>query len=525
MSRTYISALALLVLFLLMSILAPIVRADTPPAAGPSPALALQDEPVEEETPTTPSDSFFDGVGAIFATLGVYVVTMFTMAIGTEIVVDIFKGILGKPLGLKSQPNARKTLDAYQMFLPGQLDDLGISAEAKLKLEHQIKHLNKLLQPAFTAETVVNHLRLKEFTAALAAVGLENIGDAQIEQVKDVTQAQLQQIVAQIDTTTSLGKAVQVALQRSELVEKANKAIERLARQATAVTPDQIYQATATLVTGEIANGVTAWTRAYFTSMQEESYDTAKSMYDNQLKPQILAFGLPEKLQTQIIGEFDKYLENLRTYRGTDVYLESLNRFLYELEVQRNQVRSWIGKAWQRLVNGVKRLLIRTPRMQHPTLTPVTYDPQIKDSSKAAAKLLDLERYDKELEDKRIRRTRFISVLFGIFLAYMLQIDSADLLQDLFPADANFLHLTLIPATSALFAWVENLFGFPMSNLTAGIILTGLAASAGSSFWHDQLSRLQTVKKGVEQAQAALQPIIIQAQAAQAARAEATEND
>ena len=516
MSRIPHSVFALLGLLLLISLVTPAAHADTFLPVNPSASTALQDEPVDEgEPPNSAGNSFFEGVGAVFATLGVYVVTMFTMAIGTEIIVDILKGILGKPLGLKSQPNSRKTLAEYNIFLPGQLEDLGISAEAKLKLEHQIAQLDKLLEPAFTAESVVTHLRQNEFTAAFAAIGLETIGDDTINQVKDVTQIELQKIVAQIDTTTSLGKAVQVALERGDLLEKANRAIDRLARKATAVTPDQVYQATATLVTGEIASGVTAWTRAYFNSLQEESYDTAKSVYDNQLKPQLISFGLPENIQQQILGEFDKYLENLQTFRGTDVYLESLNRLLYELELQRNEVRSWIGKLWQRLVNNTKRLLIRTPGMQHPTLTPVTYDPRIKVSTDAAAKLLDLARYDKELESKRIRRTRFIALVFGVFIAYTLQIDSADLLQDLFPADANFLHLTLIPATSLMFAWVEKLFNFPMSDLTAGVILTGLAASAGSGFWHDQLSRLQSVKKGVDQAQAALQPIIIQTRSEQ----------
>ncbi len=509
MSRTTISVLALLVLFLFMSLLTPIVRADTPQPATTISTVALQDEPADTGTSSSTGNSFFDGVGAIFATLGVYIVTMFTMAIGTEIIVDIFKGILGKPLGLKSQPNSRKTLADYQAFLPGQLEDLGVSAEAKLKLEKQIEQLNKLLEPAFTAETVVNHLRQKEFTAALAALGLEDIGDDTINQVKDVTQQELQNVIAQIDTSTSLGKAVQVALERGDLVEKANKAIDRLARKATAVTSDQVYQATATLVTGEIAQGVTAWTRAYLNSLQEESYEAAKITYENQLKPQIISFGLPQNVQQQITDQFEKYLENLNTYRGTDVYLESLNRLLYELEVQRDQVRSWVGQMWQRFVNWAKRLLIRAPRMQHPNLKPVTYNPQIKDSSEAAAKLLDLEQREKDIESKRIRRTRFISVLFGIFLAYMLQIDSADLLKDLFPEGANFLTLALLPDSFIL--WVQNTFRLQqVFNITAGVILTGLAASAGSGFWHDQLSRLQSIKKGVDQAQAALQPIIIQ---------------
>jgi hypothetical protein len=36
--------------------------------------------------------------------------------------------------------------------------------------------------------------------------------------------------------------------------------------------------------------------------------------------------------------------------------------------------------------------------------------------------------------------------------------------------------------------------------ISAGIILTGFAASAGSKFWHDQLKQLQAAKKGAESA-------------------------
>ncbi|MCA9928448.1 MAG: hypothetical protein KC419_08225, partial [Anaerolineales bacterium] len=192
-------------------------------------------------------------------------------------------------------------------------------------------------------------------------------------------------------------------------------------------------------------------------------------------------------------------------------YLESVNRLLLQLEAQRNIVRSGVGQFIEWLTNGLRRLLLRS-RLQHPRLTPTDYDPTIKDSTEAAAKLLDLEQYDKELEKKRIRRTRLVAVILGTTIAYFLQVDSAVLLRDLFPDGANFLFLTLIPHNSALFHWIESRLSIPTYDLTAGVILTGLAASAGSSFWHDQLGRLQAVKSGVEAAEKALQPIIIQTQ-------------
>jgi len=220
-------------------------------------------------------------------------------------------------------------------------------------------------------------------------------------------------------------------------------------------------------------------------------------------------------VQEQVENQFERFLENLRTYRGTDVYLESVNRLLLQLEAQRNVVRSAVGQFVEWVTNGVRRLLLRS-RMQHPRLAPSDYDPTIQDSTEAAAKLLDLEQHDKEMEKKRIRRTRLLAVFLGTTIAYFLQVDSAVLLTDLFPAGANFLFLTLIPENAGIFIWIERVFGIPTYDFTAGVILTGLAASAGSSFWHDQLGRLQAVKGSVAAAEKALQPIIIQTQDRQA---------
>ncbi|KAA3655686.1 MAG: hypothetical protein DWQ04_33255, partial [Chloroflexi bacterium] len=420
MSRVQISLLALMGLLLVGAILPSVVAAEgerqgvveTHVLSGAETAVFQQEEPQPENTA---GSSFFDGLGSIFAVLGVYIVTMFTMAIGTEILVDIVKGILGKPLGLKSKPNTRKTLDDYKMFLPGQLEDLGISAEAKLKLEKQLRDLENLLQPAFTVETVVNQLQEKEFSAALMTLGMESIGSDLLDQAKNVTKDQLQQFIDKMDSKSTLGKAVQVALKKDKLLEKAEKAIDRLFRKAESVTPEQIYGVVSELISGEVADGVTAWTRAYLNSLQEESYESASAIYENQLKPQIQGFGLPPNVQQQVEGQFDKFLENLRTYRGTDVYLESMNRLLLELEIQRNIVRSSLGQFWEWLTNSIRKLLLRS-KMQHPRLTPLEYDPRIKDSTEAAAKLLDIDQHDKNLEKRRILRLRFISMVFGILL-------------------------------------------------------------------------------------------------------------
>jgi len=506
MSRLHLSLIVLLGLLLLT----PVVFADneeTAPTSTRGQAVSFYQDTPTDETPSP----VFDGISAIFATLGIYVVTMFTMAIGTEIVVDILKGVVGKPFGLKSKPNTRKTIADYKAFLPGNLEDLGISAEAKRRLEKQVHNLEKLLEPLFTVEAVNYHLREKEFSAALTAVHADHIGPDLIDKAKEAVKEQIQTLIDNIDTTSTLGKTIQVTCKKGDLLNKVERKIDRLGRKAAQVTPEQIYAATAELISGEFADGVTAWTRAYFNSLQEESYETAKSIYENKLQPQIRAFGLGDNLQQQIEGQFDRFLDTLQTYRGTDIYIDSLNQLLTDLENQRNQVQSGIAALVERFINWIKELLRRT-RLQHPMLSPTEISIRINDSGEAASKLLTLEHLEKQQEKQRIQRLRFLSVILGTGIAYFLRVDSVDLLKDLFPADASFLYITIISQDSAFLNWLQNTLRIPAFDLTAGIILTGLAVSAGSTFWHDQLGRLQSIKKRVDGAEEVLRPIIIQTQ-------------
>jgi len=88
-------------------------------------------------------------------------------------------------------------------------------------------------------------------------------------------------------------------------------------------------------------------------------------------------------------------------------------------------------------------------------------------------------------ERKRITILRVVSAIIGVVLAFLLKIDTFDLLIDLFPTDAQ----TLLSSAEANFG---------------GMLLTGLAASAGSSFWHDQLGKVRALKEGTRKIQEAV---------------------
>jgi hypothetical protein len=83
-------------------------------------------------------------------------------------------------------------------------------------------------------------------------------------------------------------------------------------------------------------------------------------------------------------------------------------------------------------------------------------------------------------EKQRISILRVLSALIGMVIAVMLRIDTFDILGVLLPPD------------------VQGILTQPGAQI-GGILITGLAACAGSSFWHDMLARARNLKDTVQQ--------------------------
>lgn len=83
-------------------------------------------------------------------------------------------------------------------------------------------------------------------------------------------------------------------------------------------------------------------------------------------------------------------------------------------------------------------------------------------------------------EKQRITVLRVISAFIGIAIAIMLRIDTFDILGVLFPPQVQ---LILTQQNAQI----------------GGMLITGLAASAGSSFWHDMLGRVRNLKDVVQE--------------------------
>jgi hypothetical protein len=82
-------------------------------------------------------------------------------------------------------------------------------------------------------------------------------------------------------------------------------------------------------------------------------------------------------------------------------------------------------------------------------------------------------------EKNRITILRVLSAGVGITISILLKVNTFEILSTLFPPD------------------VSSALNHPNVAI-GGMILTGLSASAGSSFWHDMLGRVRKLKDAVE---------------------------
>ena len=97
-----------------------------------------------------------------------------------------------------------------------------------------------------------------------------------------------------------------------------------------------------------------------------------------------------------------------------------------------------------------------------------------------AIKLATLREQYAASQRQRITILRTLSALIGIVIAYALDINTFQILGSLFS-----------PEVVASLATPLGHYG--------GVFLTGLAASAGSSFWHDMIGRARNIKDTIKQ--------------------------
>lgn len=463
-------------------------------------------------------------------TLAVYAAVIAALAAGVEVLTDLVR----PALGMERQPQALETLEHMKEWLPGTLKELGTDPQAQAQLEGYLTQLDKTVRDVTSA---AQPDRIAQAVQKWALGAVRSVGAAAHEQLE----TKLQELAALLrdqfalqegDVNRALDSAKQIldALQRGEPLEQSVQEFKKLlgnlnldASQvdgavakafealSTLVGDEQLERELKKLLSGfglqaseidsavatalQVLNGLKTAQGAQQVVKLASSLDSFGSLLD-----------AVEAQRDDVIGVFRRLWRALRDWNGL-----GLTRRLFPGEERWDWIRtrSLLGALLYLLEKGWNLLWGKSEAGGQPTLLLMP--------GTVAQVLLNRDLVHQRREVSRQRQLRFVTVVVGMALAVALRIDSLELLKPLFGAhppeallaDGKFLTLEQILEKLLGVSWaVQNWRGLGqwllswIAAATPGMLLSGLAASGGSAFWHDQLDRLRATKQTAEQVSA-----------------------
>ena len=462
-------------------------------------------EPIAQSEPTAEGEDGNTGpdtLGETIGTLGLFAAIMAILALGTEVTIDVFKSILG----LKSKPTALGALKQLGDKLPGQLRDLGLDNKTITEFEGLADDMKKILAPVDLAKEITQAVRDGDFGTAIQkaeALVLAAGGDPEklkkefIQELDNGMQALIGKLSLPPGIASQIRQKLMDEARQFDTAGAVNQAISLLQNQAPALSK--------------------AWMEGQIKVLAEEGLEKGRKQvlacFDQELQGPLESLGLDASTLESIRGQVKWTLDNLSIAAIDQLYhLDAMRELLQGVEQRRFEIQGPLRLLWRRLrrIQFLKigkgfawieekwnRLFDRTPppgvELDDPRpvdrLTPTT----------VARRLLEMENKQKDEESSRVRMLRTVSVIVGIYLAFALQVDAVAILSESFGS---------IGELNVKFAEAVQRMRLPFpAGLTAGVILSGFAASAGSAYWHDQLERLQVAKKVVDKASTAVKTI------------------
>jgi hypothetical protein len=538
-------------------------------------------------------------VARLFAGLGVFAAVMAIMAVGTEVVMEPFKSLLG----LKQKVSALEALDQLRKELPGQLAGLGVDAASRSKINELFKGLetpldwfDKALEPLKTGQEVYDAVKGGQLSKAFEEVKVleaeiraldstmepkkvKKSAEEKLRELKKTARTGVEDVLARLGARFKLDQATvdQVAKSLDELIDSITLESILAAADYTADLVGRVFK--------EIHERGPEW-MANWLQAQADTYLTAGrsgvvELLDGELLPTLKDFGLADEsvneVRTKIVEQIDGFQVLFQEKAAT--YTLAVRNLLLAVETRRQEMQSPVRKIWRRLrksdeitraaaiavlvFGGAGVVIALLPKtMAGSFLSRLLWFPDgpwrllamgvglllgvvvgaivqwvFNDPVKLGDFLLSLEKgfnklrgenqppdkygaihYEDEnrikkmgptsvakvllqQEDKhrdeetsRLRWLRVFSIIIGVVLAYWLRIDAAEYLGRAIPGIEE-----QINGVVDFAVWHERWAWIP-EELTVGIVLTGLAAAAGSKFWRDLLSRLQAARGQAEEA-------------------------
>jgi hypothetical protein len=461
---------------------------------------------------TTETSALPESINRLFAGLGLFTAVMAVLAVGTEVTVDTLRLLLG----MKRKPSSLEALDRLQDMLPGKLEALGVGAAAEKELKNYISGMKKILQPVEQVQNVWEKVQEGTIVDAAKAI-IEWWGDGSDPQ----KQAELETRINE-----KFGNAIAVLQSKLGLSEELTQSLTNDVHHWIGIIHKDdinvVLNKVISLLQDQVAHITVDWLRDQAATLANQGKGYILDQFKAEVGPELASLlGVDEESDVikDIYQKLESQLEQLdaKALQSVDVYVNSLNLLMQAVEERRKDMQSPFRKIWRRLrgmrligwlVTLIERLFnwVLGRNTNPETFGQAAPVPHLSVES-AASYLMSRNDQQRDEEASRLRWLRVVSILVGVVLAYALGIDAAQLLNNAVPGVAD----TINDAFSIRATQLQEFFGLFRFNadtlatalkhdLTAGIILSGLAASAGSAFWHDQLDRLQAAKKSAEQA-------------------------
>jgi hypothetical protein len=406
-----------------------------------------------------------EGIGSVIGTLGLYAAMMAVLAIGAEVLIDAVRPIFG----LKRKTSATEALTKMKKWLPGTLEELGVSPQAQQQLNEQLE-------------------TLQEVTTQF---------EDNAERVRKVVQEQLPDILKDL-AIHSLGDALDKHW--SKLEERLKKIDPKL----------------------DVVD-VKAWLEATLTRLQEENVaelavhlQSVSTLLDAVREQNHKLQGPLLKSWRWLRGSLVKVGDAVEEREKIPQGLRKVLLFLCRIPAYLEYALAWLRGAHSVPDGDTLRERIENLGKHKPFTPLITLE-------EAARRILEEDTVIKDQEKNRIVWLRVLSGIVGIALAAVMQVDSLQLLEPVLGNAAD----TFRPPHEAgqTIEWytfetiieqekgggdidptlsLPGLLGAAAAaflDLTPGIVLSGLGAAAGSGFWHDQLSKLRSAKQIVTQVQ------------------------
>jgi hypothetical protein len=427
-----------------------------------------QDSPTNPQASATPIDSLEEALG----TLGIFAAFMLILAVGTEAVIDSVKLVSG----FKSKPTALDSVNKLKEWLPGSLEGIGASASAVRQLNKTLDSMTSIMADVdrVSVDLATIDQWLPDALKDLSVGGVQQLLDEKLPALRAQLQAKgaSQQALQTVETWVRGALSTIEATTAGELMLRWREALKILNQ------PDEVI--TRLLTTLE------TWLPGVLTNLTvtgaKRVFETAFPELEKKLKAEGVSDASIQQFRPWLEGALH-YIERNMVPDIENAYTASLTNLLRSVEERREIIQSPLRKVFRWLkakVGIVEQTFLRLDRIILP----------LHPANIARTLILRDEKHRDE-EISRLRWMRVISIAVGLSLAVALRVDVGDLLEPII-TQKMFIVLTtpfqvLIPGP------VGNLLGAT----TIGIILSGLAASAGSTFWHDVLERLQSSKKAV----------------------------